>query len=210
MTCKGAAAIRAASKMAEQQQARMDKPSTAAAAASASSKPGVNQSAVAGARTTTTVVKDDKPASPSPPPAKKTKRSFCLLLFSRYVMLVAGVAYWLMDWLISVGPYLSGRNARPYTVFQRTPDNNCGKAEEQKQLADEASWLWLGCQRRDLLLWLSTTLWQSIVPQFGHCFVALGQLCKQPSPPFASHLIPYAWQPVTQDKKKKFGENCFG
>jgi len=37
-------------------------------------------------------------------------------------------------------PYLSGCNARQHTVLQRTPDKNCGKGEEQKQPAAEASW----------------------------------------------------------------------
>jgi len=35
------------------------------------------------------------------------------------------------------------------TVLQITPDKNCRKVEEQKQSADEASWLQLGCQHRN-------------------------------------------------------------
>jgi len=78
---------------------------------------------------------------------------------------------------------LSGCNARPHTVLQRTPEKNCRKADQRnmKQSADEASWLAGVPTLRPSghLQWLFATMWQSIVSckitfQFSHDLPTLG------------------------------------
>jgi len=73
--CEGPAAIRAASKMAEQ--VRVEKPPPPPAVTPSTSKPGTSESAaVSGSKAKMTATKDDNRTPSSPPPSKKTKRVF--------------------------------------------------------------------------------------------------------------------------------------
>ena len=94
-----------------------------------------------------------------------------------------------------VPPGLSWGDSRPYAVLQRTLDEDCGRAEELKQLADGAGRFHLGRQRQHsavicsgALLFSSRVLRPSLVTlcshKSGRCTVELCHASHLWCPPF--------------------------